>query len=97
MDKNKIVLFEDITQVYNASGRYEVQSFCNALLFTNIGADAVTVNGKLLLPGVVGTSLGDAFGLGGNEYEVYAKKEITVIFATVVNPLLEVTQKYFKV
>lgn len=89
-------LFEDITQIYTASGRYEVQPLCNSILFTNIGADAVTVNGKLLLPGTVGTTLGDTFGLGGNEFEVYAKKEFTVIFATVVNPALEVTQKYFK-
>lgn len=95
--KKEFQYFEDITQVYTSSGRYEVQPNCNALLFTNIGLDAVTVNGKLLLPGIPGTTLGDTFGLGGNEGEVYNKKEITVIFATVAGPQLEVTQKYYKV
>jgi len=95
--KKEFILFDDVTQVYTASGRYEVQPYCNSILFTNTGADIVRVNEKILYPGTVGSILGDTFGLGGNENEIYAKGAFTVIFASVVNPALEVTQKYYKV
>lgn len=95
--------FSDHTQTYTLSQQYNVQPNCNSLLVTNIGGDPVTVNGKLLLPGIVGqlsiTSniLGDAFAIGGNENEVYNKRTIVVRFAgTGANPMIEVTQKFFE-
>jgi len=96
-------LFNVITQTYTLSKQYEVQQNCNSMLIANIGGDPVTVDGKLLLPGVVGqlsiTSniIGDSFAIGGNENEVYNKRTVVVSFAgTGANPLLEITQKYFE-
>jgi hypothetical protein len=89
-------VYDDITQVYTQSGRYAVQDNCNSILFTNTGADTVEVNGKTLHPGTVGSILGDSLALGGNQNEIYGKKEITIVFLTTVNPIIEVTQKYYR-
>jgi len=87
--------FDDVTQIITRSNQYEVVPNCNAIIFTNIGADTVLVNEKTLHPGTVGSILGDSFAIGGNEGEIYKKKTYTVKFATTVNPILEVTQKYY--
>lgn len=96
-------LFDDITQQYALSNQYEVQPLCNAIMIANIGGDPVFVNEKLLLPGtlnqlsITSNVMGDSYSLGGNENEVYGKKSIVVRFSgTGTNPLVEITQKYFK-
>jgi hypothetical protein len=88
--------YDVFTAVYNRSATYEVVENCNAITFTNIGADIVTVDGKILYPGTVGTILGDSFSIGGNENEIYSRRLIVVAFvAGATAPALEVTQKYY--
>jgi hypothetical protein len=96
-------IYDDITQQYSVSNQYEVQPLCNAIMCANIGGDPVFVNEKLLLPGtlnqlsITSNVMGDSFSLGGNENEVYGKRSIVVKFSgTGANPLLEVTQKFYK-
>jgi hypothetical protein len=76
------------------SGFVDIMEDCNSWMVTNTGADIVEVNGMILYPGVVGTSLGDSKTIGGNAGEVY-KGNIKVAFRTVVAPALEVVQKCF--
>ena len=100
--KNDYRKYNDITQQYNTSRQIETEILCNSILVTNIGGDVVSVNGKLLLPGTLGSLsttsniLGDSYSLGGNEGEIYDKRTLVIVFAgTGANPLLEVTQKYY--
>jgi len=76
------------------SGFVPVMENCNSLMFTNTGADIVEVNGMVLYPGTVGTTLGDSKTIGGNAGEIYTGN-IKVTFRTVVNPQLEIVQKSF--
>jgi len=87
--------YDVFTQVYNISGNVEVVEQCNGIVVTNIGADIVTVDGKILYPGTVGTSLGDSFTVGGNEGEIYRRKLIVVAFAATTGPAVEISQKYY--
>lgn len=87
--------FDQFTEIVNKSGVHEVVENCNSITFTNIGADIVTVDGKVLFPGTVGSILGDSISIGGNQNEVYNRKIITIAFTTTVNPQLEIIQKYF--
>jgi len=78
----------------NKSGFVNVMENCNSWMVTNTGADIVEVNDMILYPGTVGTSLGDAKTIGGNENEVYAGN-IKVSFRTLVNPAVEIVQKAY--
>jgi hypothetical protein len=92
---NQLRYFDDNTQIITRSGQFEIQENCNAVMFTNIGADTVLVNEKTLHPGTVGSILGDSFAIGGNEGEIYKRRTYVVRFSTTVNPMLEVTQKCY--
>jgi len=88
--------FDTITQTYNRSGQIELFQLCNGYSVANIGDDTVTIDGKILYPGTVGSIIGDSFTVGGNECEIMKRKSITISFAGVgVAPNVEVTQKYY--
>jgi hypothetical protein len=81
--------------LYTRSGYVDVVKACNGFTVTNVGDDIVNVNGMILYPGVIGTSLGDSRSIGGNEGEVY-QGNIQVMFAGAgANPSLEVIQKFY--
>lgn len=67
---------------------------CNAIIITNTGDGIIRVNGRLLYPGVPGTSNGDAFTWGGNVYELFTGI-LNVVVLGGANPQYTVEQKYY--
>ncbi len=67
---------------------------CFAVMATNVGDDAVTVNDMILYPGVIGTSLGDSRTFGGHFGYEY-RGIIRIAFAGVgANPAVEIVQEF---
>lgn len=70
---------------------------CNGFTFTNTGDTTAYVNGMVIYPGTVGTTLGDSRSIGGNEGEIYGGV-IKLAFDTVApgtNPQVEIVQKFY--
>lgn len=93
--KREYIKFNTITQVYTDSRVVEIEELCNSIRVTNLGADSVMVDGQILHPGTVGSILGDGYTIGGNPLEIYDKRVLVIAFVTVVNPAVEIVQKYF--
>jgi len=83
------------TTIKNESGFVDVVPNCNGFTFTNVGDVIAEVNGMIVHPGVIGTSLGDSRGIGGNEFEIYSGN-IKISFTGVgANPAIEIVQKFY--
>ncbi len=63
-------------------------------LFTNTGLDIVSVNGKVLYPGVPGTSLGDGFAIAAHKGDVF-KGQIQIRFTNAAAMQLEIVQIFY--
>ncbi len=101
MAKDQPVTMNDFL-VYNTTGAQEygpgkaiarVQN-CNGFTVTNVGDTTVTVNGRILYPGVPGTSIGDSVSIGGNRGEIYTGN-INIKFGAGATPLVLVEQKFY--
>lgn len=90
--------FDTICQIITSSKFVDVYQQCNAIMVTNIGDTAVTVDEKILFPSATPlTVLGDAVSYGGNENEVYNKQVLKISFAQPLgaNPKIEIVQKFY--
>lgn len=67
---------------------------CNAIIITNTGNGVINVNGRVLYPGVPGTSNGDAFTWGGNYAEIF-KSILNVKIVSGAAPEYSVEQKFY--
>ena len=101
MANNQPVTMNDFL-VYNTTGGQtygpnqiisRVQN-CNGFTVTNIGTTIIRVNGRILYPGVPGTSIGDSVSIGGNRGEIYTGN-INIQFEAGVTPLALVEQKFY--
>lgn len=88
--------YNTVTLVYTRSGFIDVVNNCNAFTFVNVGDTIANVNGMIIYPGTVGTNLGDARQIGGNEGEVYIGTiKLAFDFPGGANPAVEITQKFY--
>lgn len=97
MDQHKKIFqnYNVIVTTYTRQQDIEVNAKCNGWTARNLGDDNVRVNGILLLPPIAAGTSGESVSVGGNDGEIYTGR-LQVVFAGVgVNPLVEVTQKYF--
>lgn len=68
---------------------------CNGFIATNTGDDIVTINDRVLYPGVPGTSNGDSISIGGNFGELYFGN-LKVAFSGIgANPQITIEQKFY--
>lgn len=81
--------------IYNTSQWVAVQKGCSGIMFTNVGADPVEVNGMICYPGTIGSVLGDSRSIGNHKNDVY-KGNLSVKFAgTGTNPAVEIVQVFY--
>lgn len=68
---------------------------CNGFTVVNTGDSIAIVNGFILYPGTVGTSIGDSISFGGNAGEIYMGT-IDYSFPTPgADPQITVSQKVY--
>lgn len=89
--------FDETTTLYTDGAPPQIKPMngCIGYMATNTGDTIVTVNDKVLYPGVPGTNVGDSVVIGGHfgyEYKGY----IRIVFAAPVGtlPQLELTQLF---
>jgi hypothetical protein len=70
---------------------------CFAIMFTNVGDTIAFLNGIIVYPGVVGTSLGDSRALSGHVLDMFVGL-LNVAFQAPVNanPALEIIQLFYE-
>lgn len=82
-------------QPYNESGFVKRVQNCNGFIAVNTGDEIVTVNDRILYPGVPGTNNGDSVTIGGNVGEIFLGN-IKITFAGGgAAPEVTVDQKYY--
>lgn len=93
------IKYDYIVNLYSSSQAIEILPNCNSVTITNLGTQAVSVDGMLMY-GASG-AIGDSRTIGGNNYEVLARSRMVIAFSTdvptVPSPtyLLEVIQKIY--
>jgi hypothetical protein len=85
-----------IARIYTKSQPATVDAGTFAFMFTNIGNRAATVNGMLIYPGEVGTSLGDSRTVSTASADLEYKGKITIAFTGAGNnPSVEVVTLFY--
>lgn len=82
-------------QVYTRSTVVKRVENCNGFIAVNTGDSIVTVNDRVLYPGVPGTSLGDSVTIGGNLGEIYLGQIKIVFAAGGLQPEITIEQKFY--
>lgn len=80
--------------LYNIGQSFKPYKGCNAIIITNTGDGIITVNGRVLYPGVPGTRNGDAFTYGGNALEIF-EGIVNVAVISGAAPEYSVEQKFY--
>ena len=91
----KLLPYNVIVQIYSTETEVEVTRLCNAVTIRNVGDTIGYINGIVLLPSPGAGLSGESVSFGGNEGEIYQGRLSIIFGAPVLNPLLEVTQKYY--
>jgi len=82
-------------QPYNQSTFVKRVQNCNGFIAVNTGDEIVTVNDRILYPGVPGTNNGDSITIGGNFGEIFLGN-IKIAFAGGgAAPEVTIDQKYY--
>jgi hypothetical protein len=84
----KLITFRISVMNYSTGCTVTVQRFVNAISFINDGTTTVNVMGEPIAPG-------QSKSIGGNLYEVFDEKNLTVQFVGAGVNSLWVTQKYY--
>lgn len=80
--------------IYNSGQSIKPYKGCNAIIITNTGDGIIMCNGRVLYPGVPGTSQGDAFTYGGNFGEIFTGI-VNVSVISGAAPEYSVEQKFY--
>jgi hypothetical protein len=93
---NKPLKYNVIVQWISTQDEVEVTRLCNAVTIRNTGDTTLSVNGIVLLPSPGAGLSGESVAFGGNIGELYTGR-IQIAFQGVigVNPLAEITQKFY--
>jgi len=96
MNQIPSISYNVIVQTYTEQKEVEVSPLCNGVTIRNIGDQICLINGIRLLPALVVGGSGESVAFGGNLGEIYkGRLQLQFIAPAGVNPLVEITQKYY--